>query len=122
MARSQSVGMTRKSDFGWDLDQLHAIYDTLQPANPVQRCLWLFENAYIELPDAQHGDHKQRAEAVQEARKTAVEKIVEEQGADGLRRLADSCGIPKYAGLAAAQSEIDPGVAAALMAEGFCSE
>ena len=105
-----------------DLDHLHAIYDTLQPANPVQRCLWLFENAYIELPDAQHGDHKQRAEAVQEARKTAVEKIVEEQGADGLRRLADSCGIPQYAGLAAAQSEIDPGVAAALMAEGFCSE
>jgi hypothetical protein len=104
-----------------DLGRLQAIYDALQPADAVQRCLWLFQKAHIELPDAHPGDYKQEADALQQARKTAVERIVEEQGADGLRRLADSCGIPQYAGLASARSKIDPGLAA-LMAEGFRSE
>jgi transcriptional regulator with XRE-family HTH domain len=104
-----------------DLRQLQAIYDSLQPADAVQRCLWLFENAHIELPDAP-GDYKQKADALQKARKAAVERIVKEQGADGLRRLADSCGIPQYVGLALAQSKIDPGLAVAFMGEGFRSE
>jgi len=104
-----------------ELEQLDSIYDSLQPASPVERCLWLFQDSYIELPKPIRGDFERNQADVQEARKVAVEKIVAEQGEQGLWRLADNCGIPYYAGVAAAQGKIDSALIASVMAEGMRS-
>ena len=105
-----------------ELQQLEKIYESLQPGNSVERCLWLFQASYIELPKPMHSDYEGHQAAVEEARKVALEKIVAEQGEQGLWRLAENCGIPYFAGIAAAQGKIGGALIVSVVTEGLRSE
>jgi hypothetical protein len=84
-------------------DRLAEVVDAFRPDDPVRSSTWLFAS---ELPDMgeEHGefDYHEQAGKAREARSRAGAVILEQQGFEGLLRLADAAEQPWLVGMAAA--------------------
>ena len=86
------------------LDRLAEVVGAFRPDDPVSSSTWLFDS---DLPDMgeerEDFDYHEQERKAREARSRAAAEILEQQGFDGLLRLADSAEQPWLVGMAAAE-------------------
>lgn len=82
------------------LSQLEAIQEQLQPSDPIQQTLWLFEEAY---PMIENPEGKGSIEEVERLRNEAIQALVQKRGSGALFELAAHAKNPRFIGLAAGQ-------------------
>ncbi len=91
------------------LTRLDTILNRLEPDDPIQQTLWLFEESY---PLIEHLEGKDFVGEAERLRNEAIKNLVDKRGTEALFELADRAKAPRFIGLAAGQIIDDP---AALM-------
>jgi hypothetical protein len=85
------------------LNALNRVYCRLEPTAIRPRVLWLFA-ARPELPDLETDDWKSEQQAVEEARRHAIDAVIAAEGTEGLLSLADAADQPRTVGWAVGSS------------------
>ena len=79
-----------------------AVYERLEPRDPIVRHSWLFANSWIDPSVAEETaekfDHEKHAEKIREHRSTAMREIWAESGFEGVIALLADCGAPIVVG------------------------
>ena len=82
------------------LGRLEEILKRIEPADPLQQSLWLFEESF---PLIENEEGKDFLEHAQRLRKEAIERLTKARGAEGALDLAELAKAPRFIGLALGQ-------------------
>ena len=104
-----------------ELEGLQKAYDLLEPSQPIDRCRWLFDGGYVELPNPGPGGMVAEHEALGQVRVAAVETLIRDAGESGVLRLVDECSVPFQVGIALGAASTNTLNIVELMDEGFLS-
>lgn len=98
------------------LTRLDGILSRLEPDDPIQQTLWLFEESF---PLIEHLDGKDYVGEAERLRNEAIKALVDKRGTGALFELADRAKAPRFIGLAAGQIIDDPATAMNIALEAF---
>lgn len=98
------------------LTRLESILNRLEPDDPIQQTLWLFEESF---PLIEHREGKDFLGEAEWLRNEAIKNLIDRRGTGALFELADRAKAPRFIGLAAGQIIDDPATMMSLAQEAF---
>ena len=89
-----------------NMDTLQRYFVELTPASSIMKHRWLFENAWVHVPDGCSGDLDKENKAREELRFAAIKQILDEAGLAGIAKLADASRDRRLVGYHLSRQEI----------------
>jgi hypothetical protein len=87
------------------LKPLEVVLERLQPTDPIQQTLWLFEESF---PLIEHREGKDFLGEAERLRNEAIRDFIGKRGTDALFELAERAKAPRFIGLAVGQVIVEP--------------
>jgi len=103
------------------LARFDAVYAAFEPTDHIERISWLFDSQSVPLPVKLEGGWKAYDKEADVKRHECVERLLADEGAESIDRLAQAVEQPGFIGLALAQSSLSDQAKNTLLARGLQS-